>query len=374
MGRPHRPEGWEIQMSGARLGRRAALFVGVVSAVTLVATGLAGAAQPPWTTVATDFKSPLFGLAKPAGGRLLVADSGAGPTVVLPGGGTRLLAELPDVTDVLRTGRRTVLATVSGLKQALYRVSRGRATEVADLGAFEKAVDPDRDGVESNPFDLARRPGGPTLVADAAGNSILAVGRRGRIDWVATLPERTVSTQPLKNFAGCPDGPPDICGLPPTLDADPVPTSVEIGPDGHLYVGELTGFPATPGTSRIWRIKAGTRHARCGSSPACSIVRTGPFTSVIDLRFGRDLDPDHDDADEGIAYVVELDEASWLALEQERGTGGTVNACEIEKDGWHCTKLARNLPIPTAVAVDGATVYSTLFSLVPGQAQVVRLH
>jgi hypothetical protein len=359
-------------MRGARLGPRAALLAGIVCVVTLVATGSAGAAQPPWTTVATDFTPPLFGLAKPAGGRLLVA-SGAGPTVVLPGGGTRLLAELPDVTDVLRTGRRTVLATVSGQKQALYRVSGGRAVQIADLGAFEKAVNPARDVIESNPFDLARRPGGPTLVADAAGNSILAVGLRGRIDWVATLPKRTVSTRPLKDAVGCPDGPPDICNLPPTLDADPVPTSVEIGPDGQLYVTELTGFPATPGTSRVWRIKAGTRHARCGVSPACSIVRTGPFTSVIDLRFGRDLDPDHDAEDEGIAYVVELDEASWLALEAEQGTGGTVNACEIEQDRWDCKKLASNLPIPTAVAVDGATVFSTLFSLVPGQAQVARL-
>jgi hypothetical protein len=232
--------------------------------------------------------------------------------------------------------------------QALYRVSAGgTVTQIADLGAFEAAVDPAADGVESNPFDLAKLRNGKTLVADAAGNSILIVGRRGGIDWVASLPQH-------------PDG------------ADPVPTTVAIGPGGDIYVGELTGFPGTPGTSRIWRIERGARHAVCGVSPKCSIVDTGPFTTIIDIQFG----PGRDDDDEGrrIAYVVELDEAGLAGFENDQGVGGTVNTCEVRRRSWSCDELATGLPIPTAVALDGRKVYTTLFSLVPGQAQVARLH
>jgi hypothetical protein len=362
-------------MSGG-LRARGAVLVGAFIAATLAAAGLAGAASAPGTTVTKDFESPLFGLATAANGRLLVADAGAGPTIVRPGGKTRVLADLPGVTDVKQAGRRAVLALRTaagpGAKQALFRVSRGKAREIADLIAFEQRVDPAGDGIDSNPFDLDRAQGGPTYVADAAGNSILAIGKRGLVDWVAVLPQKAVSTQPLKDAVGCPDGPAELCDLPPTLAADPVPTSVEIGPDGYLYVGELIGFPATPGTSRVWRIAPGARHATCGVSPDCSLVKTGPFTSIIDIRFGRFRDPD-DTSAENIAYVVELDEASWLALEEGQGVGGTINACQIEPEKWDCETLAGDLPAPTAVAIRGKRVFSTLYSLVPGQAQVARL-
>jgi hypothetical protein len=128
----------------------------------------------------------------------------------------------------------------------------------------------------SNPFDLARLNGHATLVADAAGNSLLSVDGTGKIDWVASFPEQG--------------------GI------QPVPTSVVVGPDGAYYVGELTGAPFPTGLSRVWRIKPGTRHAACGtsfpSSSACSIVATG-LTAIIDLQFGPD----------GRLYVAQFDDA-----------------------------------------------------------------
>lgn len=191
--------------------------------------------------------------------------------------------------------------------------------------------------VESNPFDLARV-GSNTYVADAAGNSILIVGAGGAIDWVAVLP---------KHANG----------------ADPVPTSVAVGKDGYLYVGELVGVPAIPGTSRVWRVDPDARHVLCGSSPACTLVNTPAFTSIIDITFGRN----------GFAWVVELDEAGWLAMEMGAGVGGTVNVCKPQRTGWTCREHATGLPIPTAVALEGNKVYATLFSLIPGQAQVALL-
>jgi len=343
----------------SRFALRLSAFVAVATAMTaLLITGVAGAAGH-FTTVATDFESPLFGLAVAPGNRLVVADACADPTEVR-NGATALVADLPGVTDVAPIGRGEMLALTSefapGALPALYRVSQGRVQMVANIGDFEAAEDPADDGVESNPFDLARMAGGKTLVADAAGNSVLVVDEMGNVDWVAALPQHDVE---------CPVA---ICGVPGVIiDADPVATTVAIGPDGAYYVGELTGFPATPGTSRIWRIEPGTRHAKCGISSACSIVGTG-FTSIIDINFGPD----------GMAYVVELDEASWLGLEIGFGVGGTLNACETEGT-WSCSVRAAQLPVPTAVALDGSSIYTTLYSLEAfgigpaGDAQVARL-
>jgi hypothetical protein len=126
-----------------------------------------------------------------------------------------------------------------------------------------------------------------------------------------------------------------------------------------LYVGELTGFPATPEQSRIWRLDPNARHVVCGQSPSCPLVKSG-FTSIIDIIFGPD----------GKAYVVELDERSWLAAESGFGIGGTVNVCSTT---WVCTARNTQLPFPTAVALKDGKLYSTLFSVIPEQAQVALL-
>ena len=47
-----------------------------------------------------------------------------------------------------------------------------------------------------------------------------------------------------------------------------VPTSVIVGPDGALYVGELTGVPFRAGTARVWRVAAGRTTRAC--SPQAS--------------------------------------------------------------------------------------------------------
>jgi glucose/arabinose dehydrogenase len=138
---------------------------------------------------------------------------------------------------------------------------------------------------------------------------------------------------------------------------------VAVGPDGAYYVGELKGFPAPAGRSRIWRIEPGARHADCATSPECSIVATG-FTSIVDLTFGPD----------GTLYVVEIDEASWAAVEFGVGSlGGTVNACNPST--WTCSQVATGLPIPIGAAVDrrAGEVYVTINALIPGAAQVIKL-
>jgi hypothetical protein len=249
---------------------------------------------------------------------------------------------------------------------ALFRVSRGSTRLIADLYQFEADNNPHTTAVDSNPFEVEVLNGGDALVADAGGNDVLIVDQNGRVDWIAVFQDENVSTENIKLLAGCPNPVPQLafaCDLPPELPAQPVSTSVAVGPDGAYYVGELKGFPAPTGRSRIWRVEPGARHVNCATSPACSIVATG-FTSIVDLTFGPD----------GTLYVVEIDEASWAAVEFGVGSkGGTVNACNPTT--WTCSQVATGLTIPIGVAVDrhAGEVYVTVNALIPGAAQVIKL-
>ncbi|MGQ0797839.1 MAG: ScyD/ScyE family protein [Methanobacteriota archaeon] len=298
-------------------------------------------------------------------GSLLVADYGQG-IIQLKKGTGKLVASLPTVTDIAPIGGGTMFAITGGggaeRGYSLYRVSRGSVRQIADLSAFETAMNPDGGEDDSNPFEVVALTAETALVADAGGNDLLIVDEEGNVDWVAVLPLEMVSTENVKDLVGCPDPPeglpPEVCDLPGEIPAQPVATSVAIGPDGAYYVSELKGFPAPLGESKIWRIEAGTLHAKCGESPACSVVADG-FTSIVDLSFGPD----------GTLYVTEIDEASWLAVELapfglDVMLGGTVNACDVSD--WTCTEVATGLPIPIATSVAGdGVLYAAILVLVP---------
>jgi hypothetical protein len=351
--------------------RRRLFSAFLMGGLSLMLTGPAATIADPVPPY--NFATPIFGLAVAPDGSLLVADEGAGVVELRKGEG-HLIAELPGVTDVAPVGRGNMFAITGGQADTaskLFRVSRGGLRELADLAAFEANVNPDGATVESNPFDVAALSGGKVLVADAAGNDLLLVDQQGHVDWVATLPDQLVSTANAKHLHGCPTPPPELefdCGLPEMIPAQAVAASVAIGPDGAYYVGELKGFPGPTGASRVWRIEPGTIHAKCGTSPACTVVADG-FTSIVDLTFGPD----------GTLYVVEIDEASYLAVQLELFSeiqgltrGGTVNACDSST--WTCTEVATKLRIPTAGAVDrNGTVYVVIHALEPGDAQVISL-
>lgn len=351
-------------MSNAPRRLRIVVALATVTTLLLAMPGAASAAVPSY-----DFATPAFGLATAPDGSLLVADAGSG-IVELRNGKGSLVAELPGVSDVAPIGRGVMWAVTAGFgtpgEKSLYRVSRGAVKMIADLGAFEASVNPDGAQIDSNPFDVAALPGGSALVADAAANALLIVNRRGHVDWVATLPSEMVSTANAQALIGCPDVPDEFAELAflcevPMMPAEAVATSVAVGPDGAYYVGELKGFPAPTGESRVWRIEPGTRHAECGTSLACSVVADG-FTSIIDLNFGPD----------GTLYVTELDESSWAAVEfTGGGSGGTVNACDSWS--WTCAEVATGLPIPAASTVARGTLYALVWALVPGMAEVIPL-
>lgn len=330
-----------------------------------VAEVVGTAAKHAHTANANGFASPLFGLATAPNGDILVADAGAG--VATLSGATDI--PLLGITDMSPLGRGSMWAT-EGLTgdpgddtgQALYRATKGKTQKIADLFAFEEVQNPDGGLVDSNPFDVQSLGGQAALVADAGANDLLRVDNQGNVDVLAVFPEELVSTANIKDLVGCPTGPENICGLPDMIPAQPVPTSIAVGPDGYFYVGELKGFPAPAGASNIWKVAPDASEATC-PSPDCVKVFDGGFTSIIDLAFDAS----------GTLHVAELDEQSWFAVEVlGGGVGGTINACDV--DAGTCTEVATEIPILTAITFgkDGM-LWATANALIPGTADVIEI-
>lgn len=204
--------------------------------------------------------------------------------------------------------------------------------EVVDISDFEAINNPDGGVPDSNPFGLAFESGTDRFfVTDAGGNTLLTVEGDTITDSV-TFDSRP---NPL------PFGPPVY---------QPVPTGVAIGPDGDVYVAELTGFPFAPGEARIWRIDVGV------SDPTPELVASG-MTNLIDLAFGAD----------GTLYALEHD-SNGLTNDGDTGALLRINA-----DGSHDVLLSDGLVTPTGLTVgpDGAW-YISNNGLSPTEGQVIR--
>jgi hypothetical protein len=104
---------------------------------------------------------------------------------------------------------------------------------------------PGETAYDSDPYDVITYKSG-YVVADAAANSLLSVSRSGKIRLLARFPTRTEQV-PAGVF-----GPSAV-----PVDAQAVPTSVAVGPDGALYVGTLRGVPSLPGTADVYRVVPG---------------------------------------------------------------------------------------------------------------------
>jgi hypothetical protein len=249
----------------------------------------------------------------------------------------------PDARDVL--AEAVPFATSFG---TLGRVLPNSKTSVlADLAAYEGENDPDGAGPDSNPYSVAVLSNGKRLAVDAGGNTLLKVSGHGGIGTVAVFRE---VVRPVPELSCGP-----VPGLPPAgtpIPSQAVPTSVTVGPDGAYYVGQLTGFPFTPGAAKIYRIDPNTG--------AVSVFASG-FTAIVDIAFGPD----------GSLYVVEI--ARHGLLEGE--VCGDLQGALIKVSNGVRTEI----PVPdlvapggVAVAKDGA-VYVTNHSIFPGGGQVLQI-
>ena len=263
------------------------------------------------------------------------------------------------INGVEAIGRRSYFVTSGGLDLAagagVWHVSAGQARMVGDIEAFETNNDPDATegpqwkdlqceedpsqgftaGPQSNPYHLKAISGSEVLVADAAGNSLLTVNKNGTIDLVAVFTPPVDENGDYRFFRPAIGNPEIDCFV------QPVPTSVDIGPDGATYVGELTGTPAVPGWSRVWRIEEGAKNVTCPSED-CKVVVDG-LTSVIDLEFGPD----------GMLYIVEYDKNGWLQAVIGNAAGGAVKRCDTGTGDCEVVEGADNFVLfATAITFD----------------------
>ena len=332
-----------------------------VALATMCAVGINGG-----VVSAASVSEPLIeGLAGPLGlavgsdGTVYVTESFAAPgklTAIDKHGATTVLAENAEgeIAGVDAQGKGTLVYTRSTFAgeesppmdgSLEHLLPNGKIKPIANLFDYEYAVNPDQVNTyglvgasaectevvdnsilapasypgypDSHPYAVAIVPGG-YLVADAGSNTIARVASNGQISTLAVLPPVASTITPEFAAMVLDDYGVDVsvC-IGETYFFEPVPTDVEVGPDGNYYVSTLPGSEA-PGDGAIWMINAATGQL--------SQVAGGLFTPV-DIAI----------SDDGTIYVAEL-YPGRIAIVSGGAVSGSIpldspGAIEIGPDG-----------------------------------------
>ena len=117
----------------------------------------------------------------------------------------------------------------------------------------------------------------------------------------------------------------------------------------------MTGFPFPPGGANVFRVPAG------GGEP--EVVAEG-FTNIIDLAFGPD----------GSLYVLQFNRNGIGSINPEDPSTLEGVLYRIDPDGTRTEVAGRGLIAPTSVVVaDDGAIYLSVFGVLPGAGQVLRL-
>jgi hypothetical protein len=264
----------------------------IATASSLIATVPAGAhthskPEPTPTVLTTEVAAP-FNL-DVRGGRVLVADGGLNKIlrVTQHGSVSTVVADAPATTGVARARGYLAYTTTAGgppagITASGLHITRANGYHVfADTLAYEKAHNPDagvhygvtnpsqcvsyalsgagfpvdyKGIVDSHAYSVAAF-GKGWVVADAGANALLYVTNSGRISTLAVLPAQPATITP-EIAAGL--GVPGLaeCGT-FRYDFEAVPTDVEVGKDGFLYVTVLPGGPesaALGARGKVYRV------------------------------------------------------------------------------------------------------------------------
>jgi hypothetical protein len=348
--------------------------IGAALLLTMLTPAVASAHQGGVTTLATGLDNPR-GMTFASDGSLYVAEAGkggAGPCFAGPEGNvcfgpsgaitkvkngqqSRVVTGLPSLAspdgtqafgpaDVAAIGPALVFPSGTVIPPAaraslpnggdrtgwLLGSAAGHVVQLADISGYTAQTLP----AGGNPNSVLLTSNG-AVVADAAGNSLVRVAPNGTITTLATFPSQLV------------DAPPSL-GLPPgtQIPSEAVPTSVITGPDGALYVSQLTGFPFPAGKASVFRVVPGQQP---------TVVATG-FTNIIDIAFDK----------RGALYVLELSHNSLI-------TGDLTGALiKVKSDGSHQI-LPTSLTAPGGLLIKDSAAYVTNCGVCPGSGSVLRI-
>lgn len=319
----------------------------------LMCYGATGAVSRSWRGAQEQVATGLPSTAMPTGNR------GTGPTDIAFLGHGHAYVTIGLENNPRRRAEVPQIPELAGLASLVHVTASGVWRFVADVGAYEAANNPDGrltdDGsphLDTNPYGLLARPGGH-LVTDAGANALLRVRPNGDISLIAVFQSRG-STPPRPSFAPS--------TFPPIADA--VPTSVVVGPDGALYVSELTGVPFVDTRANIYRVIPGDEPQMFFIQDACL---TG-FKMILDMAF------------DGAGNLYVLQHATGAL--QQTGPGILIritpdkaqpDICAQYQAGIRTTTLD-GLSRPTSVAIgpDGA-IYVSNNGTAMGGGEVLRM-
>jgi hypothetical protein len=213
----------------------------------------------------------------------------------------------------------------------------GPAKKVAAFGPYEANHNPDHGrgsgpgdpSIDSDPYGVVAYHGG-VAVADAAANDVLFVNAAGKISTLAVLP---LINEPT--------------GHGKFVKSEAVPTSLAVGPNGDLYIGELGGAASNDaGDVNVYRLVPGhglqvfARH----------------LTMIGGIAF------DHS----GRLLVLEIDTAG--INDPSKGLPAPGALIRINKDKSRTTLAKKGLefPLGLAVAKDG-TIYVSNYGVLPAK-------
>ncbi len=206
---------------------------------------------------------------------------------------------------------------------------------VADLADFEDESNPTDDEENVNPNSVLATHRGQ-VVADAGANDLLKVRSNREVEVLATFPNVMV------------EAPPDL-GMPPgtEIEMDFVPTSVIRGPEGGLYVSQLTGFPFPVGGAKVYRI---------GWDKEKEVVARG-FTNIIDIALDE----------KGTLYVLEIFKNGLLSGDP---TGALIR---VDKKGKQHEVMSKGLTTPGGLAIHDGDAYVSNCGTCAGGGEVLKI-
>jgi hypothetical protein len=208
----------------------------------------------------------------------------------------------------------------------------GNPTQQIYLGTYEAQNNPDHGAggppggeqpIDSDPYGITQYNGG-LAIADAAANDVLLF-KNGTLSLLAVLPPVTETGVPFQ--------------------AQAVPTSLAVGPDGALYIGELGGAPNNVGAANVYRYANGQ----------LTVYQSG-FTMIGDIAFDQ----------AGRLLVLEMDQAGF-ADPMPGGLPTPGALIRVNADGSRTVLASTGLEYPAgiAVAADGS-IYATNWSVIQG--------